>query len=270
MKPISCSVLFTMLVVLGAMPLAVQGEEPEVKAGKRIVVNISPFTLSERQDDLLAWVHYGSVKFGGSDPRIRIRVSKDGLAIVPSDLREQESRLQLTPQEIAQLKKVLIDDLDVQSIVAPWFNGQGNRWDGSQDCFLIRDGKQKITLTCEYGWPSSQANRDATIQRYLKLMQAYTDLIYQVRAGGNEAIAEQVPIANAALAKHFPNAKPLTIEDFAYGEHFQDGNRRLTYVRETETDGSWDKVRVEVIVPEIGKARPGDVTRNGKRIRAEK
>lgn len=248
-------------------PAIAVAQPPEGNA-KVIVVELDSLALPKREGDLLAWIHFGSIKFGGTDPIYRIRVLKDGTAIVPKDNRERESRLKLSDAEIAALRKTLLEDATIQHISGAWFNGQGNRWDGSQDCYLLRDEAKVITLTCEYGWPSATAHRDHMIRRYQQVMQTYTDLIGLVRAGGKEAIARQIPLANEGLKKYSPASTPFTIDDFSFGEDFADGHRRLTFVREKEIeDGQWEKVRVEVLVPDEGKPRLGDITINGKRIR---
>lgn len=257
------------LFVSQFLPTLLNAEEP---AGKTIVivVDYSPMTLCEKQGDLLAWIHYGSIKYGGTDPNYRIRVLKDGTAVAAKNQRERESRLKLTNDDLKSLRRDLLEELTIQHIAGPWFNGEPNRWNGSQDCFLIRDDQKAITLTCEYNWPSASAQQDHMIQRYLKTMQTYTDLIYLVRAGGKEAIAKQLPLANEGLKKHSPESDPFTIEDFRFGEDFNDGHRRLTYLREKEIqDGEWEKVRVEVLVPDEGSPRLGDVTINGHRFKAQ-
>ncbi|PQO26696.1 hypothetical protein C5Y96_19620 [Blastopirellula marina] len=253
-------------VIFGFLtPLLLQGQEP-VGEKNVIVIPLDTMVGAKRDGDLLTWIHFGSVKFGGTDPVYRIRVLKDGTAIVPPDNRQRESQLKLSEEEVKSLRKVLLADIDLPTIAGPWFNSEPNRWDGSQDCFLVRDAQKPITLTCEYGWPSSSANQDLMIQRYLQVMQTYTDLIYLVRAGGKEAIARQLPLANKGLQQHLPEAAPLTIEDFAYGEDFPDRHRRLTFVREEElAEGQWEKIRIEVLVPDEGKPRLGDITINGKR-----
>lgn len=255
-------------VVLGFLsPLLLQAQEP-VGEQKVIVIPLDTMAEAKKDGDLFAWIHFGSVKFGGTDPMIRIRVLKDGTAIAPKDNRERESRLKLSAEEIKTLRKTLLEDIELPTIAGPWFNGEANRWDGSQDCYLIRDEQKPITLTCEYGWPSSSANQDHMIRRYLQAMQTYSDLIYRVRAGGKEAIARQVPLANEGLKQHLPEAAPLAIEDFRFGEDFPDGHRRLTFLREKEVaDGQWEKVRVEVLVPDEGNPRLGDITINGQRFK---
>lgn len=251
------------------LPTLLTADEPTGKTTV-IVVGLDPMAQCEKDGDLLAWIHYGSIKFGGTDPIYRLRVLKDGTAVVAKDQRERESRLKLTEDELKTLRKTLLEDLTIQHIAAPWFNGKPNRWDGSQDCFLFRDDQKAITLTCEYGWPSASAHHDHMIQRYLKTMQTYTDLIHLVRAGGKEAIAKQLPLANEGLKKHSPESTPFSIEDFRFGEDFPDGHRRLTYLREKEIqDGQWEKVRVEVLVPDEAAPRLGDVTINGQRFKAQ-
>lgn len=257
--------LFAALASL-QLPSLLRAQLPDAEK-KVIVIPIDTMGEAKKAGDLLTWIHIGSVKFGGTDPVYRLRVLKDGTAMVPKDARQRESRLKLTAEEIASLQKTLLEDIAVQHINGAWFNGKGNNWDGSQDCFLVREDQQVVTLTCEYGWPTSDANRDHTIRRYHQAMQTYIDLIYLVRAGGKEAIARQVPLANEGLKQHLPEATPLTVEDFRFGEDFTDGHRRLTYLREKEmADGQWEKVRVEVLVPNDGKPRLGDITINGQRF----
>ncbi|QDU74368.1 hypothetical protein Pan97_13750 [Bremerella volcania] len=240
--------------------------QPPVDEKKVISIPLDPLAEAKKDGDLLAWIHFGSVKFGGTDPLYQLRVLKDGTAIAPKDYRQRESRLKLADEEIKTLRKTLLKEIAIEQIAGPWFNSKPNRWDGSQDCYLVRDDQKVITLTCEYGWPSATANQDLMIRQYLDVMQTYTDLIQLVRAGGKEAVARQLPLANEGLKKYSPESAPFSIEDFTFGEDFPDGHRRLTFLREKKLEkDQWEKVRVEVLVPDEGKPRLGDVTINGKR-----
>ena len=253
-------------IVFGLLtPLLLHAQEP-VGEKKVIVVPLDSMAVAKNDGDLLTWIHFGSMKFGSTDPTYRLRVSKDGTAVVPKDRQQRESRLKLSEPEIQSLRKTLLEDLELPPIAGPWFNGEPNRWDGSQDCFLVRNDQTPITLTCEYGWPSSSANQDHMIFRYHQVMQTYIDLIHLVRAGGKDAVVRQLPLANQGLQQYLPEAAPLTIEDFAYGGDFTDGHRQVTFVREQEhAEGAWEKIRIEVFVPDVGKPRLGNITINGKR-----
>ena len=237
-------------------------------AGRKVItISLDPLAELKDAGDLLAWVHAGSVKFGGIDPVVRIRVTQNKMAIVPKDHRQRESKLELTDKELKKLQEKLLEDINLPHIAGPWFNGQANLWDGSQDCYLIQDDQKTTTLTCEHDWPSDTAKQDHMIRRYHQVMQTYIDLMQLVRAGGQAGIARQVPLANAGLKKHLPEAAPLTAEDFAFGENLAAGHRRITFLREKEiNDGQWEKVRVEVIVPDDGDPRLGNITINGQHI----
>ncbi len=259
-------ILFVFRVFAAPITPMLRAQTPAAE-GKVITIPLDPLAKFKDAGDLLAWVHTGSVKFGGTDPIIRIRVTKEKTAIVPKDYRQRESKLKLTDQEMKELRETLLEDINLPHIAGPWFNGQANLWDGSQDCYLIRGDQKAVTLTCEYGWPSASASRDHAIRRYHRVMQTYVDLMNLVRAGGQEAVARHVPLANAGLKKHLPEAAPLTANDFAFGENFPAGHRRITFVREKEiNDGQWEKVRVEVIVPDDAEPHLGDITIDGKRF----
>lgn len=234
-----------------------------------VVVQVQPPAEAEAEADdvLISWVHRDSVKFGGGGTEIRLIIRQDGIATVPGGPRERESRVRLPREQIDSLIALLVEEQEIGTIVGPWFNGRPNLWTGSQEQLFVRDGANIIRLTCEYGWPSGSEHQDATIRRYLEAQNTLSHVRQLVQAGGREAVAAAVPIANQALKEFFPETPPLTIQDFSFGENFPAGHRRITFVRETEREGTVDPVRVEVIVPDEGPPHRGDVTVANRRVR---
>ncbi|MFT4558465.1 MAG: WD40 repeat protein, partial [Planctomycetaceae bacterium] len=224
-------------------------------------------TLDTEADDVVvSWVQRGSVKFGGIEPRTLLVIRKDGSAIVPANHRERESRTKLRQDDVANLLKQLVDDCDIESIEGLWFNGKPNFWSGSQDTLFVRRGDRTIRLTCEYGWPSGTEQTDLKIQNFTAASRVVGHFKSLIRAGGRDAVAKALPIANRSLQQHFPKVELLTVDDFRWGENFPDGHRRLTFHRERQVQGEPENVRVEVLVPDEGESRPGDVTVNKQRV----
>ncbi|TWU12093.1 Regulatory protein BlaR1 [Symmachiella macrocystis] len=225
---------------------------------------------AESEDTFVSWIHRGSVRMGGIEPIVRLQIRKDGTAIVSKDHRQRESRVKLNPQELAAVLKRLVDDCDVAAIQGPWFNGKPNLWTGSQDRVFIRSGRRTIRLTCEYGWPSAKDRTDANILKFTKLLNVLRETQSLILAGGHEAVEKLLPIANQGLKQHFPTIRPLTTDNFSWGENFLAGYRRVTFWREKTVNNEREKVRVEVIVPDGGEPRLGNMFVNDQRIRPKK
>lgn len=217
---------------------------------------------------VLIWTRQGSVREGEPEPRTRLAIRRDGIAIVPGDFRNPEALVRLTPPEIESLIDDLWTDCDLPKVSGSWFNGTPDFWKGGNEVIAIHQARRELVLSCQYGWPSG--TQDRSIENFSKAVRRLSLEQSIVRAGGRGAIARVIPIVNEGLEKIHPDVSPLEISDFMGAENYRGGSREITFYRERDAEGRVEKVRAAIEVPDEGESNLLSVELNGRISRTER
>ncbi|MEX1096578.1 MAG: hypothetical protein WED34_11060 [Planctomycetales bacterium] len=116
------------------------------------------------------------------------------------------------------------------------------------------DGKTVTISRYALDFEASQLPTVEPLQQALAAQKRLERLRSEIYAGGNEAVAKYVALANAELKRQQPDFPPLSAEDMQNARRMANGELRLTFQRvEEPVDGRRRFTAAQIVAPAVGK-----------------
>lgn len=234
------------------------------------------YKLPEKADAAVITLDYpgGQIQRVSDEPVLEIRAN--GVVILGNPWGQSERiETKISAEELQQLLKEILKtheffELDSAKMKAAVQASQagGLRFsvaDGATTVVRVETADKQHELKYYVLRMDAQKYPDIKSLQHLRAIEELlSHRMHLIRAGGPEGVAEKLKIANEALAKEFPDAKPFTADDLAFAYKYARGNQRISFARTKKNDAGRDQTTVAVNITYAVDSKTPEVSVRGK------
>ena len=214
------------------------------------------------RDTLFAWSSTAPVRHSMGHVNWRVFVLRDGTMFVPGGSnRTAGTHHKLSATELQELNRLLEQHHELFGRQTPAELPKFASWNnGYETLSYSKDGKTQ-SFTSWYGLERHVAVGEYdTAEPQTEIKEFVSRLMTNAACGGRETLAKYRKVANRALIRAIPSAKPFPDDGWSSTTNKTDGTREISFANTAE------RTRVEVIHPAFGEIYVESIRQFDKRV----